>query len=166
VVVPADVVIVDLPLPGTELGRRAVERFRDVRGEGGLALVGAASVDEVSEFADRVVYLARDGSVLADGGPSEVARVVQAHRDDTWSAALASEAARRDLPLSPDAARYLEFLKVLVGPERADEARRRAVAMAAPVAERIEWTGIAKHGGFDRAEHAAVVERLRTQNGA
>jgi ABC-type polysaccharide/polyol phosphate transport system ATPase subunit len=163
--VPADIVLVDVPLAPDDLGRRAVERLREIRNDGGLVLL-AAGVEEVSRFADRVVYLDRDGTVIADASPATVAAAVHAHRDRKWTAVLQSDAAKRDLPLSPDAVRYLDFLRLLVGEERADEALRRAVAMAAPTAERVEWTGIAKHGGFDRTEHAPVVERLRRSDRA
>jgi ABC-type polysaccharide/polyol phosphate transport system ATPase subunit len=70
-----------------------------------------------------------------------------------------------DRPLSGDAQRYLEHLRVMVGDERTDEAHRNAQLFSPPDAGQIEWSWLARWAGMDVARELNVVERLRAAHG-
>lgn len=75
------------------------------------------------------------------------------------------QAGRNDLPLSPDARRYLDYIRVLVGDERADEALRNALATPPEHATQVEWTWLARWAGFAYPKQVNLIERLRARDG-
>lgn len=95
-----------------------------------------------------------------------VERLRQLYGDPADGPIVGADVRLSALPLSGDAERYLDFLRVLEGDDRAESARRNALAYAPDHAERVEWTWLARWAGHDWADELPVVQRLRRLHAA
>ena len=172
--VDADIVLVDVPLSTGRTRERFLERIRERTGAGATVVAAARTADELVEFADEIVYLTAGRLTTGEGDDSDSdgqdEDLVEA--DDASGAPPAatevaeSEPPGRELPMSPDAERYLDFIRVLVGDRRTRKALRLATDAAPEDAARVEWNEIARCAGFDWGQQLGVVKRLRQAHGA
>ena len=160
--VEADLVLVDVPFESGRSRERFVERIAERRRAGATIVIAADTVDEIADVADRFVYL-EDGQLVDEEAQAEFR--LASEQETAAGATAPSESPLRGVPLSNDAARYLDYIRVLVGDRRAEKAYRLAADKAPAGAERVEWLGIAQCAGFDYVEHLPVVERLRRRDG-
>jgi ABC-type polysaccharide/polyol phosphate transport system ATPase subunit len=80
----ADIVLIDLPMPGKEFGERVRERLTAIKASGGLVMIATPNVESVAWIADRVITL-KKGSVAHDepiGAALERVRTEQAVEAD------------------------------------------------------------------------------------
>lgn len=168
--VEADTVLVDVPLEPGRSRERFVARIHERNRAGATIVIAAENEDEIADIADRFVYL-EEGRLVVEGvDDAEAAALIDQEpgsgdqEGESVEEAVAAPPAR-ELPLSPDAERYLEYIRVLLGDRRAERARELAITKAPDDAERIEWTGVAQTAGFSYVEHLGVMERLRRQHG-
>jgi ABC-type polysaccharide/polyol phosphate transport system ATPase subunit len=153
VMLAADPVILlfDSPLDGGTR-KRLLARVDEMKREGGVVVVAARDVESV-DFADRVLLL-HGGTIAADGSPAAVLEQIRRERaagDDTVLP-----------PLTDDAQRYAEFLRVALGVFRAEDAVRHATLAAAEAGRSsVDWEAIATAAPMPLHEAQGVVDRLR-----
>lgn len=149
----AELALLDVPLGGTQFREQCLEAIAELRRRGAVVVVTARHLEAVADFADRVVYLER-GTVLYDGPPAEVAeRVVRERGAGTRTS---------HPPLTPDARRYVDFLRVALGPGRAEVALGAAIDVAeAAGLDHVDWDTVANAASIQRHDAQAVVDRLR-----
>ncbi len=163
--VDADVVLIDVPLQDQHR-ERYLERIRERLAAGVTVVMTAGTADELIEVADEIVYL-RAGAIDTGEEVDEDADLAEGRAPSPFDAPEDHvELPGRELPMSPDAARFLELARVLMGDRRAWRAFRRAVDEAPLDAERLEWVDLARSAGFDWTQYLPVIRRLRREAGA
>jgi ABC-type polysaccharide/polyol phosphate transport system ATPase subunit len=162
--VEADIVLVDVPFEPGRSQERFLERIRERNREGATIVIAAEHPDELADVTDRFVYLT-EGRIVEHGDDGSRLESPTAAEDGGSATIPAARPPSRVLPLSPDAERYLRYIRILIGDRRADRARELAVAEAPADATRVEWTALAQLAGFGYVDHLGVVERLRRSEG-
>lgn len=167
--VPADIVLVDLPIE--EEGReRVAARVAERVGEGAVVVVASERLDDVEEVADRVVFLAEGAIVAPPGGgdqgqpPEEVTGgrlelVGQIGRRGPRSAG--PPATPEEMEPDKNTVLLLPFLTTLLGRERVQAALEQARRTAFPTGKAgIPWPHITNAAGLDVTELQGVMVRL------